>query len=180
MDDMADTDKAQHPAMALSMDDRTDYAIAVATVAYADGAVDPSEVQRIRALARALELGPPQMAAVLTAANKPNEKHLEEVADRWRHTETSYALLTDAILMAFSDGRVTGAESHVISEFAKLLGIDVAQAVLLGRYVETVLMKQPEGPNDVAHALADGLVHEHDPESMRSLFRAMTESGETK
>jgi tellurite resistance protein len=144
-----------HAASELHMDKRVDYLVAVASIVYADGNVSPDELAVMTMLCSVLDLTPRGVDVVLAAAVRPDPARVAEIVAGLEGDRLKHALLTDAILVSFADGRVAREESREIAEFASALGISAAEATVIGKYVEGVIV-EAEG-HSLSRALAEGL-----------------------
>ena len=137
------SDKPRHPAIDLPEEDRIDYLTAVASIAWADRFTHEAEVLRLREMCAALALAGPAVERVVGAAYPPAPDSLARILAACRKRGLQYALLTDATVIAFADGRVDSGEAGEIARFARELGLTTALAVLVGRYVEEVVHHSP-------------------------------------
>ncbi len=144
-----------HAAGELSMEKRVDYLVAVASLVYADGTASADELAVMSMLCNVLDLTPRGVDVVLDAARRPDAARVAEIVAALEGARIKQALLTDAILVAFADGRVAREESREIAEFASALGISAAEAAQIGRYVEEVIV-EAEG-HALSRALSEGL-----------------------
>ena len=144
-----------HAASELHMDRRVDYLVAVASIVHADGNASPDELAVISMLCNVLDLTPRGVDVVLGAARRPDAARVAEIVAALEGDRLKHALLTDAILVSFADGRVAREESREIAEFASAVGISAAEASLIGKYVEEVIV-EAEG-HSLSRALAEGL-----------------------
>jgi hypothetical protein len=149
-----------HPALTLEEPQRAAYLRSVAALVLADGLVDPKELRSLSALCRSLEVSNETERAVLEGAHR-NEP---EGDDEWLRTIRNdpalcFALMIDAVVMVMSDGKVVSAEAAEIASLGKKLGISMAKSALIGRYVESVVMRGETDPdsNRLSRELADGL-----------------------
>jgi uncharacterized tellurite resistance protein B-like protein len=148
-----------HAASELTMDKRVDYLVAVASIVYADGRATTDELAVLGMLCSVLDLTPRGVEVVVAAARRPDPARVAEIVAGLEGDRLKHALLTDAILVAFADGRVAYEETREIAEFADALGIGIAQAALIGRYVEEIIVAA-DG-HDLSKALAEGLAETH-------------------
>jgi len=125
-----------HPAFEEPIEDRIDYLIAVASVAFADGATDRSELLKISELCAELGVTGDGAQRVTTAASVPDRAQVEGILARFRQSKLRVTLLIDAMVVVYADDRVDKGEAAEIARFAKALGFSTADAVLVGRYVE--------------------------------------------
>ena len=170
-----------HAARELPEPRRVDYLIAVAAMAYADHEVVDAEVDTLRRLAGVLGVPEARFARVEAAARKPNEARVEVILDGFRQDACRLALLTDAILVAYADRRIAPGEPEQLAKFAAVLGVPVAQAVLLGRYVGGVIQgraSEDAETYDLSRALAADLGQAapkvRSPGGLRALFGKLT------
>jgi uncharacterized tellurite resistance protein B-like protein len=168
----------ENPHLARSLPEarRLDYMTAIASVVHADGHVDDVELEVLRLLGEAIDLPQELMPRVIEAALKPDHPGIEKILSGFDEDAVRFSLLTDAILVAFADERLAPGETEQIAEFAEALGITKAQAVTIGRYVESVLLENDK--RDLARALEEGLAdaasHVHPPRGVRWLYRKLT------
>jgi len=165
-----------HKARSLPEDRRIDYITAVASVVHADGEVSELELEVLRLLGEVLDIPPTSMPRILEAACNPDHTRVEHILSTFRADPIRFALLTDAILVAFADEKLAAGETEEIAEFAEALHISTAQAVTIARYVESALVDSER--HDLAKALAEGLAdassHVHPPRGVRWLYRKLT------
>jgi uncharacterized tellurite resistance protein B-like protein len=166
-----------HTARNLPEDQRLEYLVAVASMVCADGQVAESELEVVRTLCEALAVSAETAKNVLAAARHPDRARVDATASRLRGHPLRYALLTDAILVAFADGKVLPGESEEIAELADALGISRAHAGLIGRYVETVIVgeEHPALSKALSDQLAEHASHVHPPRGVRWLYRKLIE-----
>ena len=158
---MATHDASQHPAMALDANERIDYLCAAASIAYADGQTDSSELNVLREMCRLLDVGDGAERVLEAARQKPEASHarFEQIKQRG----LGVPLVTDAVVIAFADGQLAPGETKGIAAIVHLVGVTHAQAGLIGRYVEATVSGEDDGP--LARELAEGLVREKVPVS---------------
>jgi uncharacterized tellurite resistance protein B-like protein len=165
-----------HKARALPEDRRIDYVTAVAAVVHADGEVHETELDVLRQLGEVLDIAPRFMPGIMDAAQNPDHGKVEAILGTFRTDPIRFALLTDAILVAFADEKLAAGETEEIAEFAEALHISTAQAVTIARYVESALVEGEK--HDLAKALAEGLADAasqiHPPRGVRWLYRKLT------
>ena len=129
----------QHPALEASIEDRIDYLVAVASIAFADGTTDRSELLKISELCAELGVTGDGAQRVASAASVPYREQIEHILGRFRQSGLRVTLLIDAMVVAYADDKVDTGEVAEIARFAKALDLDTAQAVLIGRYVEETI-----------------------------------------
>jgi len=157
-----------HAARGRSESERVDYLIAVASVVLADSHIDDAELAVLRRLCRALEVSSSSEEIVVEAAKSPARAKVESILGEIRRdVALRVSLLADAILVAFADGKLDRAETTLIADFAQRLSVSTGHAVMIARYVESVLMAdRPGAPRAVddskmlSSSLADGLTAE--------------------
>jgi uncharacterized tellurite resistance protein B-like protein len=166
-----------HKARSLPEDRRVDYVTAVAAMVHADGEVSELELDVLRLLGEVLDISPKAMPRILEEACNPDHRKVEYILSTFESDPIRFALLTDAILVAFADEKLAAGETEQIAEFADALHISVAQAVSIARYVESALVDGGE-KHELAKALAEGLAdassHVHPPRGVRWLYRKLT------
>jgi uncharacterized tellurite resistance protein B-like protein len=165
-----------HQARFLSEERRLEYMTVIASVVHSDGHVDDVELEVMRQLGEAIDLPSRQMPTVIDAARSPDLRRVEAILASFRDDPIRFALLTDAILVAFADEKVAAGETEQIAEFADALGISTVQAVAIAKYVESSLVDVDR--KDLAKALEEGLAdaasHVHPPRGVRWLYRKLT------
>jgi uncharacterized tellurite resistance protein B-like protein len=149
------SDLPRHPALDLPEAERVDYLCVVASVACADKTVDPTELDKLRGLCAALEVGGEGAERVVAAASAPDPARIARILKRMSRGSHRFALLTDVTVMAFADGRVASGEAEEIARFARVLQLSTGHAVLIGRYVENTLRAEPG--DKLSQDLADQL-----------------------
>jgi uncharacterized tellurite resistance protein B-like protein len=150
----------EHPARELPEEERRRYLLALAAMIYADGVRNETEVVALRHIGEAIELPAPAVDAAIDAMREPDRAEVDRILGELKSDDVlRWALLTDAILLIFSDRKVAVAEAVEIAEYADRLGISTAQAVLMARYVEHVLLHE-EG-TELSKALAESLAEAH-------------------
>jgi uncharacterized tellurite resistance protein B-like protein len=159
------TTNPDHPALALDEKRRVDYVMVVASMVYVDGVVDPKEQTLLGSLCRALGLPDETSAEVLKTAGAPGRPDAKRLAHSFEDHEVRMSLLTDAIVMAYADGKVAAAEADAIAAFADAMGFTASQAALVARYVATVHGASPamQSPLDsmIGRQMAKGITGEH-------------------
>jgi hypothetical protein len=88
---MADTET--HAARSLPEEKRLEYLIAVASLVYADGDVDETELAVLRKLGAVLEITPAGMEKVVAAAKSPDHAQVAGILAHFRGEDLRYALL---------------------------------------------------------------------------------------
>jgi uncharacterized tellurite resistance protein B-like protein len=145
-------------------------------VVHADGEVSELELEVLRLLGEVLDISPRTMPRIIEAACNPDHEKVEYILGTFRHDPIRFALLTDAILVAFADEKLAAGETEEIAEFAEALHISTAQAVAIARYVESALVDGEK--HDLAKALEEGLAdvssQVHPPRGVRWLYRKLT------
>jgi hypothetical protein len=154
-------DTKDHPALELSEPRRVEYLSVVASLVLADGEVHRLEMDTLHALCRGLRLSQDAEAAVLEAVRPVERGALEARLDRIRgDAALRYALMTDAIVLVMVDGRVAVPEAQEIAAIGQALHIPTPQIVLIGRYVESVVLASiadTQADLPLSRALSDAL-----------------------
>jgi uncharacterized tellurite resistance protein B-like protein len=180
----------EHAARGLSDGDRVDYLIAVASMAFADAHVDDSEIAVLHKLCQALDVSGPSEQSVIDAARSPDPAKVDGILrEIGRDVGLRVSLLADAILVAFADGKLDGAETALVARFAEKLSVSTGQAVMIARYVEAaltpdgLLATERESKSFLSASLAQGLTAEWQarprPSVVRWLFGALGGKGKT-
>lgn len=167
-----------HPARELPVEERRRYLLALAAMIYADGVRNETEVEALRHIGEVLALPSPVVEAAIESMREPDRAEVDRILGELKSDDAlRWALLTDAILLIFSDRQVAVSECIEIAEYADRLGVSTAQAVLMGRYVEHVLLHE-EG-TELSKALAEGLAEAqaqlHPARGLKWLHRKLEE-----
>jgi uncharacterized tellurite resistance protein B-like protein len=125
----------RHPALDLEESERVDYLSVVASMAFADADADDRELERVRDMCKDLELSSESTEKVIAAATSSHDDSIDEALDRLTCSDLRYALLIDAIDIAYADDEVVESEAAELEALAERLGISHAQLVQLRRYV---------------------------------------------
>jgi uncharacterized tellurite resistance protein B-like protein len=125
----------RHPALDVEEPERADYLCVVASMVFADHEVDDREIERVRELCRHLELGEESTERVIETARSEDSAALDAILDRLKGGELRYALMVDAIDVAFADDKLAPEEVAEIDALAERLDISHAQVALIRRYV---------------------------------------------
>ena len=154
------TSNAPHPARELPEPERIDYLTVVASVVLADQVAAAEEIAQITELCREVGLSDAGREQVLAAAKHPDPAVVDATLARLKtHIELRVSLLTDAIVIAFADGKVAATESRDISRIADALEIESGQIGLIARYVESVILERDE--QALSRELGKGVAAEH-------------------
>jgi uncharacterized tellurite resistance protein B-like protein len=154
------TSNAPHPARELPEPERIDYLTIVASVVLADHVADADEIAQITELCHEVGLSDAGREQVLESAKHPEPSVIDATLARLKaHIDLRVSLLTDAIVIAFADGKVAATESSVISRLADALDIESGQIGLIARYVESVILERDE--QALSRELGKGIVAEH-------------------
>lgn len=164
----------QHPAFDAPIEDRIDYLIAVASIAFADGTTDRSELVKVSELCAELGVTGDGAQRVTSAASVPNREQVEQILGRFRKSKLKVTLMIDVMVVAYADDRVDAGEAAEIARFAQALEFTTAQAVLIGRYVEESVKGQATDTLslDLASKLSD-LPKIPSPGFVRGLFERL-------
>ena len=123
-----------HPAHGATVQTRVDYMKAAAAIAFADGDVSQSELDRVREFASDLAIPEDAIAGILEYTSAATDS--TALIEQFSRTEYSVALLVDAADIACADGRVDRTEAAELERVAKLLGLDAGQLYMVRRFVE--------------------------------------------
>lgn len=169
-----------HLARTLPERRRIEYLIAVAAMAYADQKVVDSEIDTLRRLASVIGVPDARFARVESAARHPSEARVTAILDGFRTDACRLTLLTDAILVAYADRQIAPGEPEQLAKFADALGVPVAQALLLGRYVGGVIREGESGQSEaydfsrtLSAEVGRAAAKVHSPRGLRALFRKL-------
>jgi uncharacterized tellurite resistance protein B-like protein len=139
--------QTDHAALVLTESERIDYLTAVASLVLADQEIDERETARLRGLCKALGVSAAGEDAVIASASAPNHKKVAEIiADIKKDNALSVALLTDALVIVFADGKLAQGETETVATLARALSVPTSQAVLIARHVEKVLAAEGNEP----------------------------------
>jgi len=164
----------QHPACEAPIEDRIDYLIAVASIAFADGATDREELVKITEMCAELAVTGDGAQRVASAASVPDRAQVEGILGRFRQSKLRATLLIDAMVVAYADGRVDIGEAAEVARFAGALGFTTAETVVVGRYVEESLRGQAGAlSQDLASKLSDLAPQVPAQSVVRSLFNRL-------
>lgn len=156
----------KHPALDLGEKQRRDYLTLLGAMVVADERVDDHETAALKRLGAALGL-PDGATAALAAARGLDADGLRAIAKTFHDDYfVRQQLLTDAIVITFSDGVVDPHETDTIAMLAGHLGLTSEQAALIGRYVQKYIAEEGQSPDTRARLgdqLAAGLGDTHDP-----------------
>ena len=163
-------DAPRHPACDIPEQDRIDYLMAVASIAWADGVTDRVELMKLSEMCAALGVTGEGAGRVAAAASVPDRAMVERILRRFRKDPLRVALLSDVVLITFADGRVATGEAEHVGQVARELDLDIAQAILIGRYVEAAIQGRADDAlsRELAQKLASLPVPHHSV--VRDLF----------
>jgi len=151
--------------------ERVDYLIVVASIVAADE-VAAGEIAPLEELCQELGVDGAARDRVLAMARQPERDVVEASLARLRgDVGLRVRLMTDAIVIAFADGRVSPQESEIVARLGEALEIAPAQIGLIARYVEEAIMGHVD-EHALSRALDDGLViaRPHSPGVVRRMF----------
>jgi uncharacterized tellurite resistance protein B-like protein len=135
-----------HGALTRPEEERVDYLIAVSSLVLTDSHADEAELAVIRRLCKALDVSAAGEARALAAALAPAPAEVDRILERFSHDSAlKTALLGDAIVVAFADGRLDESEIAEISAFASKLGVPQEQAMAIAYYVEEMVAAEKRG-----------------------------------
>jgi uncharacterized tellurite resistance protein B-like protein len=146
----------QHPALDVAEPERVDYLTVVASMAYADHHADDSELARVTEMCEHLEISAEGIEKVLAAARDPDRIALDGIIDRLKTSALRFALLVDAIDVAYADEKIDPQETAEIESLADRLGVNHAQVAMIHRYVST--RRGLSSDDEVSKDIVTGLV----------------------
>jgi uncharacterized tellurite resistance protein B-like protein len=159
-----------HPAHDLPEAARIEYLTVVASFVLADHEADALELGQIGEMCRTLGLSDAAKDQVLAAAKAPDASAVDAMLARLKKDiPLRVALLTDAIVIAFADGKVAPTESRDIARLADAIEIETGQVALLGRYVESVILDRDE--KQLSRELGKGVAAQHPGHVIRWLHK---------
>ena len=126
-----------HPALDVDEPERIAYLSVVASMAYADHHADDSELARVTEMCDHLELSAVGTEQVLEAARAPDRVGLQTIIERLQSSPLRFALIVDAVDIAYADEKIDPQETAEIESLADRLGINHAQVAMIHRYVST-------------------------------------------
>jgi uncharacterized tellurite resistance protein B-like protein len=147
----------RHPALDTPEPERADYLTVIASMAFADDEADERELERVRDLCNVLELSEESASRVVAVASGKAPPNIDETLTRLRQSELKFALMVDAIDIAYADDEIVPAEAEELHHLAEILHIDAGQLEMLQRYVEARTHhehKDSEANREVATGLA--------------------------
>ncbi len=127
----------RHPALDVDEPQRVDYLTVVASMAYADHSVDESELLQVEKLCKHVGVSPESIDTVLAAAKAPDSVAIDAILERLRKSPLRFALIVDAIDIAYADNKLEPTEAAEIRALADKLGVSDSQTALISRYVST-------------------------------------------
>jgi uncharacterized tellurite resistance protein B-like protein len=125
----------RHPGLDLSETERIDYLIVVASMAQADGRISDTELLRLGQLCQHLGLSESGTERVLSAAGAPDRSAIGAILERLRDSALRFAVVVDAVDVAWADGRIDPAEAREVEALADRLGVTRSQVAMIQRYV---------------------------------------------
>jgi len=119
-----------------SLEERSAYLAAMATLANADGQVTEDELEFLQLLGEAAELPENLRQEVEQIARQPNQISLQRCLDTLKPSQLRFSFLTDIISFAKADGQYTPEEEREIHKMADYLGVNQEQFSILNRFVD--------------------------------------------
>jgi uncharacterized tellurite resistance protein B-like protein len=147
----------RHPALDLDEEARAHYVTVVAAVAWADRSVSDEERARLRVVGEALELPDEAITAVVDAPDRPPPAQVDELLTRLASEDLRYAILVDAVDIAYADDVLEPDEAAHIEALANRLEISPVQRELVRRYVAEHRSGAPQAANPTVTAALVGL-----------------------
>lgn len=137
-------DDREHPALSLPEPERLEYAIAVASLAYADRRESAAELEAVRRLCGALAIGDAAAEQVLPRARALADTEVSTLAARFRDHFLRQALLTDSTVVALADRAIEPGETARLAALARAVGLEPVHAAKIAAYVGRYLGR-PDG-----------------------------------
>lgn len=149
--------------------DRVDYLTVVASLVAADHEVADAELVPLEALCRELAITDAERDAVLAFARTPEPARVDASLARLKgNVALRVGLITDAIVIAFADGKVAPGESAEIARLGHALDVHEGQITLIARYVEATILGR--GDPSLSRELGDAVAQTPQPGVIRRLY----------
>ncbi len=153
--------------------ERLDYLIVLASVIASDGHVDAAELTALEGLCRDVQIGDADRERVLASARDHDAAVVAASLARVKgDVGLRVSLLTDAITIAFADGKLAPGESDVIQQLGEALEIAPAQIALIARNVEATILGHKDDQT-LSRELGTGVAaseRAHHPGVIRRLY----------
>jgi uncharacterized tellurite resistance protein B-like protein len=122
------------------------YLGAIASMATADRAASPEELEHLEEMAEAAALSDTQRNSVLRAASELSGEELIQCLDILKTSDLRFSLVADLIAFAEIDNKFTPEEKQNIEKITNYLGVDKTQFSLLDQFVQRTAQsnKSPE------------------------------------
>ena len=114
---------ADHPAISEPIGPRTDYACMVASIAAADGVIEPTEIDDIVELCLQLQLPEHVHGQVVAFAKDPKPELLRQTLWRLRGSHLRFTLVTDMVVLGMADGTYDQPEATKVRSLAKVMDV---------------------------------------------------------
>ena len=112
------------------------YLGAIASLATADRAASPEEVEHLEELATAAELSQEQRAAILRAATELSGEELKRCLDILKGSDLRFSLVADLIAFAEIDNDYSPEERSNVEKITQYLEVNKTQFSLLDQFVQ--------------------------------------------
>jgi|GEM_PF-5847786 len=115
---------------------RTSYLMLLASMANADGKVEPSELEKLKEFCRIVGLSDESLQKVMAAATgKAGDITISQL-EMLKTSNIRFSIMTDCIFMACADGNVACEEENEIQRIAKALDVKGDQIAAIRFYVD--------------------------------------------
>lgn len=145
---MHHNERQQHPLLAYSVAERSDYLSLVASMAAADGRISDAEITQIRTFCQTIELDDFGVGQVIAAVENPAGLDVPAILTRLAQTDLKFTVLTDLLCMAYADGSMCPSERKEIKNMAAWLHIQPPQLEAINLYIETLMATSTEKRTD--------------------------------
>lgn len=139
-----------HPALEVPEVERVAYLTVVAIMVHVDQSIDDRELARVRSLGRTLAVPETEVERIIGGIGE----HKGEVAahlDTLRTSELRFALMVDALDIAYADDEIVPDEATELRLLARSLDISDSQLAMLRRYVESRTGREDTAATEAAN-----------------------------
>lgn len=149
-----------HPAATLPEAERLEYLRLVASMALVDGRITGAELAKLERLGKTLSLAPHIIAPLIVAVRggKLDQPAPTDEALWFKGPKAvRFHLMIDSIVLAFTDGKLAGAEGERIARLAQLLDVAREDVVRMARLIEKILWKREADEAVLARELGEAV-----------------------
>ncbi|HBC86300.1 MAG TPA: hypothetical protein DCZ94_05025 [Lentisphaeria bacterium] len=151
----------KHPLQQHPEEIRTSYLTLLASMASADGRIEPSELEKLKEFCRIAGLSDESLQKVVDAATGKAADTTMAKLEMLRTSTLRFSIMTDCIFMACADGCVACEEEKEILRIAKALDVKGDQIHAIRFYVDkansVIKNKGMHDPKAVAKEIGDKL-----------------------